>query len=171
MLARWFPHPWLSVLLAAAWLALSHSLEPVHLLSALALAWAIPRLIGDLLLPANRVHWPTAVTLTLVVLKDIVVSNVVVARLVLGPQGRLRPAWFEVPLVGDHPMVNALLAYIITTTPGTVSATLSEKRGVILVHALDCGDPQAMIRDIVERYQRPLLKVFRAEPIRTDGSV
>jgi multisubunit Na+/H+ antiporter MnhE subunit len=34
---------------------------------------------------------------------------------------------------------------------------------VILVHALDCGDPQAMTQDIVERYQRPLLRIFRVD--------
>ena len=33
--AGWFDHPVLSVLLGASWLALSHSVELVHLLSAL----------------------------------------------------------------------------------------------------------------------------------------
>lgn len=163
MLTRWFPHPLLSLLLGAAWLALAHSLEPVHLLSALLLAWVIPKLIGGFLMPASRIRWGPALVLTLVVLKDIVVSNIVVARLVLGRQDRMRPAWFEVPLVGDHETVHALLASIITTTPGTVSANVDEARRVILVHALDCSDPQAMIQDIIDRYQRPLLKVFRVD--------
>jgi multicomponent K+:H+ antiporter subunit E len=171
MLARWFPHPWLSTLLGAAWLALSNSIEPVHLLSALGLAWLIPKLIGDLLLPANRVNWPAAILLMMVVLKDIVISNITVARLVLGRQDRIRPAWFEVPLVSSHPMVNALLASIITTTPGTVSATLDEDRQVILVHALDCADPAEMIRDIDERYQQPLLTIFRVGQHSKSGAV
>jgi multicomponent K+:H+ antiporter subunit E len=163
MLSRWFPYPLLSLLLGVSWLALSQSVEPVHLLSALVLGWLIPRLIGGFLLPANRIRWGSALALTQVVLKDIIVSNIVVARLVLGRQNRMRPAWFEVPLIGEHSTVHALLASIITTTPGTVSANVDETRRVILVHALDCDDPQAMIEDIVNRYQRPLLRIFRVE--------
>ena len=43
--AGWFDHPVLSVLLGISWLALSHSLEPVHLLSALLIALIVPRLL------------------------------------------------------------------------------------------------------------------------------
>ena len=45
----WFPHPVLSALLAASWLALSHSLAVVHLLSALLIGWGVPRLIAPFL--------------------------------------------------------------------------------------------------------------------------
>jgi len=139
----WLPHPILSALLAGSWLALSHSLALVHLLSALLLGWVVPRLVQPFLGPASRIHWGAAIRLLLVVLRDIVVSNLTVARLVLGPMSRPQPAWFSVPLASDHAMVNALLASIITTTPGTVSAVVDEQRRQILVHALDCGQPVA----------------------------
>ena len=157
---RQWPHPLMSLLLALSWLALSHSLALVHLLSALLLGWAVPRLVQPFLGPASHIHWGPALRLALVVLRDIVVSNLAVARLVLGPMSRPQPAWFAVPLASDHALLNALLASIITTTPGTVSAVVDEQRRQILVHALDCSDAAAMVQDIQARYEAPLLAIF-----------
>ena len=161
--SRWLAHPVLSVLLGASWLALSHSLEPVHLLSALLIGLIVPRLLSPFLTQASAVHWPTAVRLLLVVLWDIVVSNAVVARLVLGPLERMQPAWMEVPLESSHHRVNALFASIITTTPGTVSAVVDEGGGLILVHALNCDDASAMVPDMKNRYEVPLLRAFHID--------
>lgn len=160
----WFERPVLSLLLAASWLALSHSLEPVHLLSALLIGLIVPRLLSPFLAEAGRIHWLAAVRLTFVVLWDIVVSNVTVARLVLGPLDRMHPAWIAVPLASRHPRVNALFATIITTTPGTVSATIDEEKGVVLVHALNCDDAAVMAADMKRRYEGPLLQIFHVEP-------
>lgn len=156
----WLPHPLMSLLLGASWLLLSHSLAPVHLLSAVLIGWGVPHLLRPFLGPASRLDWPAGFALALKVLWDIIVSNVVVARLVLGPMDRPRPAWVAVELATDHELVNALLATIITTTPGTVSCTIDEARGQILVHALNCDDPAAMAADIKARYEAPLMRVF-----------
>ena len=157
---RWLSHPILSLLLGVSWLALSHSVAPVHLLSALLIALIVPRLIHPFLGPAARIHWGAALRLALVVLKDIVMSNITVSRLVLGPMKAMSPAWMAVPLASDHAMVNALFASIITTTPGTVSCVVDESRREILVHALNCDDAQAMIDDMKIRYEAPLLHIF-----------
>lgn len=171
--ARWLSHPILSLLLGVSWLALSHSLAPVHLLSALLIALIVPRLIHPFLGPAASIHWGAALRLVWVVLKDIVLSNITVARLVLGPMKAMSPAWVPVPLATDHPMVNALFASIITTTPGTVSCVVSETRREILVHALNCDDAQAMIDDMKTRYEAPLLHIFgcseQAAPLAQKG--
>ena len=124
----------------------------------------VPRLIHPVLAPADHIDWIAAIRLTGVVLKDIVVSNITVARLVLGPMSRLQPAWLPVPLASDHPRVNALFATIITTTPGTVSCVIDEQRRLILVHALNCDDPASMIQDMKTRYEAPLMRVFGQTP-------
>ncbi|MDO9202772.1 MAG: Na+/H+ antiporter subunit E [Hydrogenophaga sp.] len=160
----WLSHPLLSLLLGASWLALSHSLEPVHLLSALLIALIVPRLLHPFLGEHARIDWWAAVRLTAVVLKDIVLANITVAKLVLGPLPRMQPAWLPVPLACDHPRVNALFATIITTTPGTVSCVVDEQRREILVHALTCDDAQAMIDDMKTRYEAPLLRIFGQTP-------
>jgi multicomponent K+:H+ antiporter subunit E len=37
------------------------------------------------------------------------------------------------------------------------------ERREILVHALSCDDPAALVRDIQLRYERPLLRIFGSE--------
>jgi multicomponent K+:H+ antiporter subunit E len=54
----------------------------------------------------------------------------------------------------------ALLATIITITPGTVSCVVDEQRGVILIHALDCDDADALVAQVRQRYERPLRRIF-----------
>jgi multicomponent K+:H+ antiporter subunit E len=159
--AGWFAHPWLSLLLAALWLLMQQSLAPAHLLSAAVLALAVPRLVHGFLGPASRVHsLPALARLCVVVLWDIVVSNAVVARIVLDPRAQPRPGWVPVVLDTAHPTAVALFASIITMTPGTVSCIVDDERGEILVHALDCDDPQAMATQMKQRYERPLRQIF-----------
>lgn len=162
-LTRIFPHPALSVQLAVSWLALSHSLAFVHLLSAALLGWLLPKLLRGFLVDASALHWPTVFRLTGVVLWDIVKSNITVARITLGSLKDIQPAWVPVPLQTDHPRVNMLLASIITMTPGTVSAVVYSHRREILVHALSCDDPAALALDIQQRYEAPLLRIFGSE--------
>jgi len=158
----WLAHPWLSALLALSWLLLSHSLAPVHLLSAALIGLLVPRLLHDALPPAGRIRAVPALRLMGVVLWDIVLSNVTVARLVLGRMDRPQPAWVPVPLDLQHPTAIALFASIITTTPGTVSCTVDEERRLILVHALDCSDPAQAAADMKARYETPLREIFES---------
>jgi len=167
---RWFSHPWLSVLLAVSWLLLQHTLAPVHLISAVLIGLVVPRLLHGFLPVMAPVRLLPALRLLAVVLWDIVLSNFVVARLVLGPMSRPRPAWVTVPLALTHPTAISLLASIITTTPGTVSCTIDEQRRHILVHALDCSDPAQMAADIKARYEGPLLAIYEHTPHPTEGS-
>lgn len=166
----WLGHPVLSVLLGASWLLLQHSLEPVHLLSALLIGIFIPRLLHSALPRSSVLRYGPLLPLTRRVLWDIVVSNITVARLVLGPLANMQPAWVAVPLALTHPTAISLLATIITTTPGTVSCTIDEKHRYILVHALDCNDPAQMAADIKSRYEELLLAIFEPAQANAPGA-
>jgi multicomponent K+:H+ antiporter subunit E len=156
-----WPHPLLSLLLAAVWLLLQQSLALPQLITAALLGWWLPRLLHGFLGPATQVHaWGVALRLGGVVLWDIVLSNFTVARLVLWPRARLQPAWVVVPLEIRHPVAISLFATIITTTPGTVSCMVDEAAGQILVHALDCDDPAAAAAQMKQRYERALKEIF-----------
>jgi len=163
----WLAHPWLSVLLAASWLMLQHTLAPFHLITAALIGLLVPRLLHDFLPAPKPMRFRPALRLILVVVWDIVASNITVARLVLGPISRPQPAWVTVPLALSHPTAIFLLASIITTTPGTVSCVIDEQRKHILVHALDCSDPAQMAADIRARYETPLLAIFEPPPKHT----
>lgn len=93
-------------------------------------------------------------------LQDIVLANLQVARLILGRQDRLSPGFVSVPLTVRDPRAVSLLAAIVTMTPGTVSAELSDDRTTLQVHALDLREPQALLELIRERYERPILELM-----------
>ena len=157
----WFAHPALSTLIALVWLALQSTLDWPQPLVALLLGLAIPRLVAGFLGEGTRLRSAaTAVRLVLVVLRDVVVANVEVAWIVINPWSKPQPAWLHVPLALEHPSAIGVLAAIITTTPGTVSCVVDETRREIVVHALDCRDPAAMVAQIKARYEAPLKEII-----------
>lgn len=157
----WLPHPVLSALLAMTWLMLQQSLAVPQVLTALILGLVLPRVLRRFLGPGLRPGaLGPALRFAALVVWDIVVSNVAVAKLVLNPAARPRPAWLAVPYDLENPVAVTLLASIITMTPGTVSAVIDEERRVIHVHALDCDDAAAMAAQIVQRYERPLKELI-----------
>ena len=158
-----FPHPLVSIIVGISWVLLAHSLDVATLFMALVLAIVIPFMVKRFIDYTPNIHWVPAIRLFFVVLWDIVISNINVAKLVLGPTKNLHPKWFRVPLDTRHEEVNALLAMIITTTPGTVSAGIDQDRGDILVHALSTDDVDAEIETIKRRYEQPLIEIFSVQ--------
>ena len=54
----------------------------------------------------------------------------------------------------------AILACIITSTPGTIWMSYEPKQRVLLIHVFDLVDEATWIRMIAERYERPLREIF-----------
>lgn len=158
---RWRRHPLLSLMVGAAWLLLQGSLAPANLLWAVLLGILLPWLAAPFLVAGGPLRRGGIVLrLAAIVLWDILVANVAVARLVLDPRRQPRPAWVRVRSTLSDPHALALLATIVTNTPGTVSCLVDEAAGELLVHALDAADPQAVAQDILRRYDAPLKEIF-----------
>ena len=160
---RLLPHPWITLMLLLVWLALNNTLAPAHIVLGALLALAIP-LATTSLVPGS---WPTLrrpdviVRLMLAVLYDIVMSNIEVARRVLGPESAIRPGFIKVPLDLTDDWAITALAGIITMTPGTLTADIAVDRSHLLVHAFHIDDAQALIASIKTRYEAPLQEIFR----------
>lgn len=157
----WLPHPLLTPLLLLVWLLLNNSFAPGHLLLGLLLGWAIPGL--------TQVFWPERVHIRQplrllrfggLFLYDLLIANLAVARLILRGPRPLRPAFVVVPLDLQDELAISLLANCICLTPGTVSARLSIDRRHLLVHALDCADPAALVDSIKTRFEAPLKEIL-----------
>jgi multicomponent K+:H+ antiporter subunit E len=162
--ARWLPHPWLTALLLVAWLWLNNSLHPGHLVLGLALGLAIPFF--------TRRFWPEPIPIRrplrllqylLIVLYDVIVANLQVAVLILGPSSRWRPAFVRVPLELRTDFAITVLASTVTLTPGTVSVDLEDGpdgRRELVVHALRCTDERELVESIRQRYERRLREIL-----------
>ncbi len=155
------PAPLLSIAMFVGWLMLNASLSVGHLLLAVAMAVTIPLAVERWRPDKARPRRPVvALRLLLRVLLDIVVANITVAQQVLGPESKLRPGWVWVPLDLHNPHAIALLAAIVTLTPGTVSSELADDQRHLLVHALHVDDPAALVAEIKSRYETPLKAIF-----------
>lgn len=158
---RWLPAPLMSAMLALIWPVLNQSWSLGQILLGLLLAWAIPWLLEPLRGERPRLRRPGVVArLGLIVLKDIVTSNLDVARLILGRESAIQPRFVWVPLDITDPHGIVALAGIITMTPGTLSAELAPDRSHLLVHAFNVDDEAALIASIKTRYELPLMEIF-----------
>ena len=158
---RWFPAPLLSLAVFVVWLLLVATLAPAHLLLAALLAIVLPLLAQRLREDTAHLRRPlVAARLALVVLWDIVLSNIEVARRILSRESDIHPGFVWIPLDISNPHGIAALAGIITMTPGTLSSELSADRRHLLVHCLHLEDADAAIAQIKARYEAPLREVF-----------
>jgi multicomponent K+:H+ antiporter subunit E len=159
---RWLPYPLLSLALLATWLLLNQTLAAGQAILGGLIALSGGLALAALQAPRGRLRRPLAIVeLAWLVLVDIVRSNIAVARIVLRPGHRRRTSGFlDIPLELRDPGGLAVLACIITSTPGTAWARYDSARGVLTMHILDLIDEQAWLRTIKDRYERRLREIF-----------
>lgn len=160
-MSRWFPSWPLSVAVLLLWLLLVADVSWGQVLLGLLLALALP-LIADALQPehARLGRYGAIARLARRVLWDMVLSNIEVARRILGPERVLTPGFVWVPLDLDNIHGITALASIITLTPGTVSAELTVDRRYLLVHCFNLKDADATVAGIKHRYESLLKEIF-----------
>ncbi len=159
---RLLPHPLLTAVLVVVWCLLNNSGTLGTVVFGLILGLLIPIL--------TAAYWPDRppvgrpigmMTYCLIVIWDILKSNLTVARQILFISNEnLRPAWIVIPLDLKKPEAITILAGSITLTPGTMSADLSDDGCALLVHAIHAPDPDAVRDDIKDRYERRLKEIF-----------
>lgn len=161
-MSRLLPQPFVSLSILGLWMVLAPSMSAGNFILGGVIALVIPWVTKGFWPDRPRIARPVAaVLLFLRVIGDIIVANIEVARLVLGPLDRLHPHFLDIPLDIDDPFVATVFASIITLTPGTVSVDIDRERRILLVHALDVTDPEAMIATIKQRYEAPLKEIFQ----------
>ena len=162
MFRRLFPHPLLSVLLFIIWMLLVNRFAIGSLVLALFLAITIPMITAP--------YWPKRAGIRnipafaaycLLVMWDILVANIQVAKIILFyPNDRIKSAWIPVPITLKSPEAITMLAGTITMTPGTVTADMSSCGRVLLIHSLHAPDPDAIRDEILTRYEARLKRIF-----------
>jgi len=149
------------VLLFTVWILLTNNFSVGNIILAAALSWFIPFLVGGLQAETSKVRHPVkAAKYVFILLWDIVISNVVVAKQVLGRTHKLQPGFIVIPLDLSEPLPITLLASTISLTPGTVSTEVSKDRQKLYVHALHVVNEQELVDQIKQRYERPLKEIF-----------
>lgn len=161
MMARWLPYPLLAASLLAMWLLLNGlSVGHVILGSVIAILASLAMSALEPEKPRLR-RWGVIPRLLLSFLDDVLRSNIAVAALVLrGRSGRVTSGFVTIPLELRDKTALAILACIITSTPGTAWVEYNAANGRLTIHVLDLIDEQTWIDIIKQRYERPLLEIF-----------
>ena len=161
-MSHWLTFPLLTASLLVMWLLLVGSVGPGALLLGLLLAFLGTRLLLTLGPPRTRLRRPrVALVLAWVVLTDVVRSNNAVARIILRPGTRNRRSGFvRVPLDMRNPYGLAVLACIVTATPGTIWVEYDSAQGTLLLHILDLIGEEEWVRIIKNRYEGRLMEIF-----------
>lgn len=157
--------PLRSLLLFLVWCALHNSVAPVVVCSGVVLAILIPWVSRGFREPQPRIiRYGLFLRYIMMVLVDIVVANLQVIRVVLGPNRQLKPGFVLLPLDIQQPLPLTILAATICLTPGTVSAELlpreSDSPQFLLLHVLDLQDEAILIATLKQRYEAPLQEIF-----------
>ncbi len=162
-MSRVLPHPILSLALAATWLMLTGSVAPASLFGAAVVGLLVPFVMRALEPDRSGVRAPLSVLrLAVRVLADILRSNWAVASIILGLRRRQErvSGFMVVPLKMRNRYGLAVLAIIITSTPGTLWVQYDAGSGRLLLHVLDLVDEDEWVRLIKHRYEALLMEIF-----------
>lgn len=163
ILGRIFPYPLLSLALMVMWLLLTSSVATKSIVFGALVGLFVPFALKRLDPPKAKIRNPWAIIrLTGIVLQDIVRSNVAVMLLILGQKRKERVSGFiHVPLDIRDDYALAVLAIILTCTPGTLWVQYDSSRRRLLLHVLDLVDEQEWIDLIKNRYERLLMEIYK----------
>lgn len=156
------PHPVLSLSLVLMWLLLTQ-FSLGHLILGTAIALVAGRQFQALEPEAVGMRRPwVLVRLFFVVGADIIRSNIAVATLILtdGRHGQRVSNFVEIPLTLKSEAALALLAMIVTATPGTAWIAYDRETGILTLHVFDLIETDDWARLITTRYEAMLKEVF-----------
>ncbi|EHS52146.1 cation antiporter [Rhizobium sp. PDO1-076] len=155
------PYPLLTISLVVMWLLLN-GFSLGHLLLgtfvAIFASWAFAALRPEK--PRLR-KWYLLPKLFVLAFSDIIRSNLAVARVIVSGRPRGHHAGFLLlPLELEDRTALALLAVILTSTPGSAWLEYDSRERTVLLHVLDLVDEEAWVNTIKNRYEKLLMEIF-----------
>lgn len=161
-MTKLIPHPVLSLVLVFMWLLLT-SFSLGHLILGSAIALFAGRQFAKLEPEPVRMRkvWKF-IPLFFIVGGDIIRSNYAVARLILtnGNHGQRVSDFVEIPLQMRSEAGLALLAMIVTATPGTAWIAYDREADLLTLHVFDLRETDDWADLITNRYEALLREIF-----------
>lgn len=160
-MSRLLPYPLLTASLVLMWMLLN-SFSLGHLLLGTAIAVLASRAMAALQPSKPRLRrWQLIPRLAGTVAADILRSNLAVAGVILKVRQSNRVSGFvAIPLDLRDRTGLAVLACIVTSTPGTAWVEYDSVSGMLLIHVLDLVEEGEWVDLIKNRYEAMLLEIF-----------
>ncbi|RWZ60002.1 Na+/H+ antiporter subunit E [Halobacillus fulvus] len=152
----------INIIIAFMWMFLSESYSFttffVGYLLGIGLLYVLRRFIPDAFY-LKRVG--KVMKLVLLFLRELLLSNIDIVKLVYKPKFDVKPGIFALPTELKSNFEITLLANLISLTPGTLSIVVSEDHEKIYIHAMDIPDVEKSINDIKETFEKAIMEVTR----------
>lgn len=149
--------------IAIVWMFLNPHRDLPSLIIGLLIGWALLVAFRPLL-PKDRYLRQCAAFFKWIwaFLTALVLSQLRVARIILLIRNNpIEPGFLEFPLNDLSDIEILMLSHSISLTPGTTSVDVDPERHVLLIHALEAGNPQEIIAEIEDTLLKPLLALTR----------
>lgn len=152
----------INMIFMLAWAAMTGSFSEINLLFGFVIGffsiWLMREQVGG---GGYFTRVGRITSLIILFLKELALSAYRVASVALKPNMDLKPGIFAYKLKCDRDFEIALLANLITLTPGTLSVDITDDRKTLYVHALDCSDVEGTKADIASGFERKIMEAFR----------
>ncbi len=156
--ARWI------ALLSLAYLALTSNLEAANIVVGLLLAVSVVLLVRPARRPLAPRNIPESVGALVRYLahliRNLVVSGIQVARIVLSPTLPIRPGIVTIPTRTETDLGVALSAHAITLAPGEIVVEIDDEHNMY-THCLDATHAEEYVTEAQEMRHELLNKIFR----------
>jgi multicomponent Na+:H+ antiporter subunit E len=151
-----------NLLLALAWCAAWGRISMAEVAIGFVVGYAV---LGCLLPGDGTARYvrrvPRVLAFACVYLVEVVRSTLLIAWDVVSPRPHHRPGILAAPLGDETDLEIAVLANLITFTPGTVALDVSRDRRVLFVHDMFIHDPESSREHIRNRYGRWVRGILR----------
>lgn len=151
----------LNLLIAFAWLGLTAEVSGSNLLAGYVLGylalWLSPRPVGSG--RYFRKVWQ-AIEFVVFFLAEVTIATVRIAYEIVTPTHYMEPAIVAIPLDTRSRLETAILASLITLTPGSFSIEISPDEKTLYVHTMYMESPESFRREIKQNFERRVINLL-----------
>ncbi len=159
---RLLPHPILAGFLLVLWLVLQQSAGLGHILLGGVVAIVVSIAASAIIPERIVVRRPLKLVQLIVVAGlDIIRSNLAVMSVLFHPKPNPTAGFIEMELTLKNPFALAILACILTSTPGSAWLEYDRARSTVLIHVFDLVDEEEWVATVKRRYETLLLEIFQ----------
>ncbi|PAD21883.1 Na+/H+ antiporter subunit E [Terribacillus saccharophilus] len=101
------------------------------------------------------------VSLLLIFIKELILSNFEITKLVYAKRLDINPGIFTMETELETDWEITLLAVLITLTPGTVTLAISPDKKEMYIHAMDIIDMKEAVHSIKDSFEKHIMEVTR----------
>jgi multicomponent Na+:H+ antiporter subunit E len=151
-----------NLVLALIWMFAWGDMSPAMFTVGFVLAYILLAMMRPLLGETTYfAKLPSLIRLAAFVLYELVLSSLRIAWDVVTPRAFRTPGIVAVPLDAETDLEIAVVANLVTLTPGTLSLEVVEASRTLYVHSMFAGDPEDVRTTIKKRFEAPVLELLR----------